>query len=475
MLLTKLKISLVVLLAVAASAITPWETLPEIDKPDVNLQNFTQIQYWFPHQLKDHFDVDRTDLDVWTQRFWIVPDFFKKEMNPPVFVVICGMHSCPGTTKDTLFPLELAKEHGALVVVLEHRFYGLSQPFGKHNLTTDRLRLLNVDQALGDIAYFINWMTQSGNFTVDKDTKFITIGSGYAGALSAWFREKFPYLTVGAVASSPALSSIIDYDTFDEHVHRSLMRSGQKCVDTVKNLNRYVEELISDHGNALDVKKQFNAGRLTNEEFLLYWADIIGEIVSTGKRAMFCNLLENFRSVEAQFEAMKHYALNNTKPAGYSSFALSKGDYDPTIDGSRQAAWQSCSELGWFKTAAKNQSFSMRSHSLNLTFYRNWCEDIFQKKIWPIQGLANLKRGGKKLEATNLIIINGVEDPWQDTSITESKAPGVITHTVDCEDCGHSSELKTPSSEDAWSLWWVRLKVKRMVSGWLGQGWWKME
>ena len=475
MILSKLTICLLVLIAFTTNAMNPWgpqDLFLEVDKVDPNINNFTQTPYWFHHQLTDHFNVDKTDIDTWSQRFWVISDFFEKEKNSPVFVLICGEYSCPGARKDRLFPIELAKENGALVVILEHRFYGLSQPFGKDNLTVSKLHYLNVDQALSDLAYFINWIKQSGNFTSKNDTKFITIGGSYAGALSAWFREKYPYLTVGALASSAVINSIIDYDSFDERVNKILMKSGQECVTNVRNLNKYVEGQILHHSDALNVKKLFNAAKLTDEEFLFYWADIIGELIQYGRRTMLCNLLSSFKSVEAQFEAIRQYALNNTDPTDYSSYALSKDEYDPTKDGSRQWAWQICSELGLFNTASKNRSISMRSERLNISFYKNWCEDIFEKKIWPIKGLANLKRGGKNIEATNLIITNGGEDPWEDASIIESKCPGVTTYQIDCEDCAHCVDLRTPSSDDSWSLWWTRKRIRRMVSSWLSTGWW---
>ena len=47
----------------------------------------------------------------------------------------------------------VGSQYGALFVVLEHRFYGDSQPF--EDWTLDSLKYLSSEQALADLAYFI--------------------------------------------------------------------------------------------------------------------------------------------------------------------------------------------------------------------------------------------------------------------------------------------------------------------------------
>lgn len=40
------------------------------------------------------------------------------------------------------------------------------------------------------------------------DNPWITIGGSYPGALSAWFRYKYPHLAIGAIASSAVINVI---------------------------------------------------------------------------------------------------------------------------------------------------------------------------------------------------------------------------------------------------------------------------
>lgn len=77
------------------------------------------------HQnLINHFDA--TDLKTYNQRYFTSEKYFDK-VNGPIFVYVCGEWTCEiPTTKS--FPYQLAKEYHALYYIVEHRYYGLSQP-----------------------------------------------------------------------------------------------------------------------------------------------------------------------------------------------------------------------------------------------------------------------------------------------------------------------------------------------------------
>jgi len=65
---------------------------------------------------------------------------------------------------------------------------------------------------LEDLATFLTWYKQQRNAT---NAPVITYGGSYSGALSAWFRNKYPQLTVGAVASSGVVDAVLDFTMFD--------------------------------------------------------------------------------------------------------------------------------------------------------------------------------------------------------------------------------------------------------------------
>lgn len=69
---------------------------------------------------------------------------------------ICGEYVCPGIPEARKWAVVLAERTQGLVLVLEHRYYGKSLPFGNSSLSLNNLKLLNTEQALKDLAYFID-------------------------------------------------------------------------------------------------------------------------------------------------------------------------------------------------------------------------------------------------------------------------------------------------------------------------------
>ena len=79
----------------------------------------------------------------------------------------------------------------------------------------EKLGLLTVGQALGDLGYFVGMVKKRRMHGVGDMNKWVTVGGSYAGALAAWFRSKYPHLTVGAISSSGVIQAIENFRDFD--------------------------------------------------------------------------------------------------------------------------------------------------------------------------------------------------------------------------------------------------------------------
>jgi serine protease 16 len=100
----------------------------------------------FDQQL-DHFD--SSNSATWKQRCIYNDTFFvSRSRSGQVFVVIDGEEALNLRWDISGHHIEMAEKFGALVVVIEHRFYGLSTPVDQLDLKS--LQLLNSEQALAD-------------------------------------------------------------------------------------------------------------------------------------------------------------------------------------------------------------------------------------------------------------------------------------------------------------------------------------
>lgn len=77
------------------------------------------------------------------------------------------------------------------------------------NLSTENLQFLTSQQALADIATFIDAM--KSEYKLSNHVKWIVFGGSYSGALAAWVRMKYPHLVHGAISSSAPLLAEVDF------------------------------------------------------------------------------------------------------------------------------------------------------------------------------------------------------------------------------------------------------------------------
>lgn len=176
------------------------------------------------------------------QKFTIYNDQFNP-VNGTVFVSIGGEAAMKGISSGRGWLLQLAQEFSALVISVEHRFYGVSQPFGfdENSYSTDNLKYLTADQALEDLATIIQALKTNSTlinlFGISERNPFITVGGSYPGALSAWFRAKYPHLTAGALASSAVVNAIVDFSEYDFQVYNSTLEVNEECPSNIMVFN----------------------------------------------------------------------------------------------------------------------------------------------------------------------------------------------------------------------------------------------
>jgi pimeloyl-ACP methyl ester carboxylesterase len=424
---------------------------------------YVQIQKWFSQQKVDHFNF--SDTRTFGQRYWVIDQYYKPE-NGTVLLILCGEYTCPGIIPTRLFPLLLAKRFNSMILILEHRYYGASQPFG--DWSTSNFKYLTVQQALDDIAYFVNFIQTSPEMHVGPDKKWVVIGGSYPGALSAWFRYKYPHLTVGSIASSAVINSINFFWQFDDQIYVSARRNSKECPKIIQSLNKELEDTFNKDPNATAaIKAAFNATNLSNQEFYFFWADIFVETIQYGNRQGLCKAIKKHpRTLKHLLPAIQEFAASSVNAPDYGSYYLS----NTTIDinkAARQWNYQVCSQLGWFQVPSVKAKHVMRSLDLNLTFWQTFCNNSFGIPLIPNDNRTNSQLGGLGMVTDNIIFTNGFDDPWQHAGLVKNANNNRMkANLITCADCGHCVEEYTPKWSDSMKLHYARWKIIVLLTEW---------
>eukprot|EP00908_Phaeocystis_cordata_P009584 Transcript_20379.p1 GENE.Transcript_20379~~Transcript_20379.p1 ORF type:complete len:507 (+),score=215.31 Transcript_20379:150-1670(+) len=423
-------------------------------------------------QKLDHFlpaDTRTFDQRYFESRsYWAGPQAVP---DPPVFFYIGGeapLYGLPSGWVD-----ELAKEHGALLVAFEHRFYGKSQPFDA--ITTDNLAYLSTAQALLDIMSFRGFFTDELRRAGGSGSgPWFAFGGSYAGALAAWLRAFFPGQFAGAIASSGVVQLELGYWRFDRQVAASC---GPQCAQVMTYVYGVIDAMLEDPQRNQWVKDRFAAGALTDGDFRYLLADAGSMAVQYGFSERLCAPMVQAAtgaggSVEPLLDAFSNYAqthfystLETGSSEEYSTRYLQQTQASEEKS-ARTWLYQTCSELGWFQVAPADSP--MRSANLTLAYFKAHCAEVFGRDLWPDVEAGNANTGGARLRATNLYFVNGGQDPWQHVSVTTPAADGSIgAGVMACEGCSHCRDLKSSSWDDPEQVRAVKAEAGQRLSAWI--------
>eukprot|EP01119_Soliformovum_irregulare_P025979 TRINITY_DN976_c0_g1_i1.p1 TRINITY_DN976_c0_g1~~TRINITY_DN976_c0_g1_i1.p1 ORF type:complete len:478 (-),score=104.81 TRINITY_DN976_c0_g1_i1:87-1496(-) len=437
---------------------------------------------WFT-QTMDHFNPQ--DLRTWNQRYLMNQAYTQNPATDPIFVQIGG--EGPIDDRDvSLFQIgNYAQKYNANIFALEHRFYGQSQPFS--DLSTQNLAYLTSEQALADTADFILGMRQQYNLS----GPVVTFGCSYSGALAAWFRMKYPTVTLGSVASSAPILAVLDFYEYDEVVDASLSIFGTQCVSRISEAVSAVQSMLQTPSGISKLETLFNtcAPLMTSLDIQNFASLLMGNfqgvvqynddnrnpISRTWDVTAVCNIMVN-----SSYDALTAYAAVNAAllnayqspclDASYNDMMVSLFNISWPNDG-RSWTYQTCAEFGYFQTTdSPRQPFGNLSP---LSFYTGQCQSLFGNTPGNVQknvDATNRKYGGKNLNpwtSTNIVFVNGNVDPWHALGITKSVSSDLPA--VFIEGGAHCSNVYPDSAADSAALIAARSQISETINAWLIQ------
>lgn len=397
---------------------------------------------------------------TFSQRYWV--DYSAWDGNGPALLYING--EAPAESSPTGFAAIYGHNISAVLFTLENRFYGNSMPSDLTNFTM-LSNYLNVDIALEDLRSFMSYV-ESTRF-MGRNLRWFIVGGSYSGALSAWFKQKYPSAVLGAWSSSGVVKAQFNFYDYDGHVGDML---PPVCRESIENVLNIFSDMWDNPATRPALLAKFNVPSYFLKADMSYMlADAAAGAVQYGMKWALCDAIVPQSATDplGQYNDM----INDLWGPGfangcyYSTMCLSNRSMSQYWAGAGYAwLWQTCSQMSYFQVGF---SGGVRRTDVSTDYFVNQCRAAFTPTVFPDVYAFNAKYGGLTPDATNVIALQGSDDPWSTTGVRAPLGPNYPAFIAECQDCGHCGDLMMPLATDPPSLVQQREQIVYYMNQWL--------
>lgn len=368
------------------------------------------------------------------------------------------------------------------------RFYGKSIPYGGNKeiaySNKSTLGYLSSTQALGDYATLI--IDLKNNLTA-TDSPVIVFGGSYGGMLAAWFRLKYPHVTIGALASSaPILNfgNIISPYSFNNIITQDFKGESENCYKVIKGSWKQIEDTAKTTGGLEKLRKSFricknyiSQGSLENwlSTAFVYTAmtdyptpsNFLNPLPAYPVREM-CKAIDDPKTGNETFEKVYGAANIYYNYTGKATCFDLNDDSDP--HGLGGWTWQACTEMV-MPTDGNNKESIFPLSEWDYNERVRFCKLAFGVK--PRPDWVTTEFGGYHIErvlkrfGSNIIFFNGLRDPWSGAGVLKDISKSIVA--IIAKEGAHHVDLRWSSKEDPEWLRQVRGREVNIISNWLSQ------
>ncbi|CAB3226781.1 unnamed protein product [Arctia plantaginis] len=450
----------------------------EMDPPEtMSLSRSNVMINWIEMPL-DHFDPQNTA--TFNMRYMFNEEHFGGA-GSPIFIMAGGEWTITTNMLMEGNMYDMAVENKGYLIYTEHRYYGQTIPFT--DFTANNLRFLNIDQALADLAYFIKYLKKQPRFA---NSKIIMYGGSYAANMVMWFKQRYPHLVLGVVASSGPINAKIDFAGYLEVVHEAfLLEGGEQCIDIIRQGIQDTVEALETEADRRTIEESY---RLCNGTFdfdnrldLGYFAGMITWTFSgrvqyavPGSLLTICN---NFRNNVYGTTPMMQIGgfvalfqnLNNNSCWNIKFDNMVANYMRPT--NSRAWYYQTCTEYGYFQIAPNSGTVFDPLKWLDVEFYVEVCKRGYDERFdeafaYDAADRVNLIFGALSPEVKNTINIHGYIDPWRALGVYERDLH-VTSPTYTVPRASHCFDISAWRVTDTIQMTAVQQRARSIVASWL--------
>ncbi|WCJ41672.1 Serine carboxypeptidase S28 family protein [Euphorbia peplus] len=440
-------------------------------------------------QTLDHFNFKPESYETFQQRYFVNKNFWGggsdgDPRNSPIFVYFGADESF-----DIFKPCEVgfmadnAIEFNALLVYIEHRYYGKSIPacgsIDEIMRNADKRGYFNSAQALADYAEIILHIKRS---FYAMDSPVIVIGKAYGGMLATWFRLHYPHIATGALASSAAVLSfdnIIPQTAYYSKVTMNFKEASESCYTTIKESWAFIDEIAyQPHGLDL-LSRTFRTCKTltTTVELKKYieevYVDAAKHYGDEGSPVhVICQAIDDPKDdcpmpinkiASGLFAYLKHTKHRNSN----SRIGECTVNAPIPFDG---WGWQTCSEMVMPKSSGSDpDSMFQSSEPFNFQKFSDSCFASYG--VTPRPHWITTYYGGHNFETvlsnfgSHIIFSNGLKDPLSSAGVLHSISDTIVS--VVTKYGSHGMDLECANEMDPDWLIEQRHTEVTVIHGWL--------
>ncbi|XP_023020950.2 lysosomal Pro-X carboxypeptidase [Leptinotarsa decemlineata] len=432
------------------------------------LWKYTFSEYTFDIKYSDvpvdHFTIQNKTFKL---RYLINGDYHVK--GGPVFLYTGNEGNIFMFAQNTGFMFDIAPVFNALVVFIEHRYYGESLPFGNQSNTPENLRFLTSSQALADYVHVIEELRKTYFATIlTNDTlPVVSFGGSYGGMLAAWLRMKYPTSVIGAIASSAPIwyfRNMIPCEKFYEIVTGVFEKFGTaQCTNIIKaswEILRNVTKTSSGMKHLYETWRICETfGNATDVEKLVDWlSDIYVNMAMTNYHYP-TNFIVPLPAYPVKTFCDKLVSLNSTDPLSTlanlgKALTVYTNYTGSTLCNSINSTSKYLGEYTWDYQACTELVMPICSTNKDMFETQPWDEKKYSEECSKKYGVSNSRPdwivseyGGKNLKYfSNIVFSNGMMDPWSCGGVTTNISSNIWA--VNITDGVHHSDLRSADPAD---------------------------
>lgn len=441
-------------------------------------------------QILDHFTFVPESYQTFQQRYLINSDHWGgASTKSPIFLYTGNEGFIEWFAQNTGFMFDIAPQFKALLVFIEHRFYGHSMPFGSQRAAYSNSSthgFLSSAQSLADFATLITDLKK--NLSAE-DSPVVLFGGSYGGMLAAWFRLKYPHIAIGAVSSSAPIlyfDNITPPASFDNTVSQDFRSESENCFKVIKDSWNVIDNMTSTAEGLKSLRKALRICESNSDN------DIAGNLGGWFYDAYYTAAMTDYPVVANFVQPLPAYPVKQMckaidNPSGstdllnrlygaanvYYNYSGSSSCFDlQSSDPHGEAGWgfQACTEM--VMPMADDPKTSMFPGSTyDYKGFADSCESAYgvqPRRHWitTLYGGHHIKRVLKNF-ASNIIFFNGLRDPWSGGGVLEDINESVVA--IVAKEGAHHVDFRFATKEDPQWLKDIRTKEISIIKMWLQQ------